>query len=274
MTRKYQQTRGRKESFSDRLSTRIWFEKGDNENPYIAKSCHCYGYDLLELIEKRSFIDVLYLIMRGELPSPNQAELLENLMIALINPGPRHPATRAAMYAGVGKTDPAQILPISLSLLGGQYLGAGSIESCIRFFRKTMKEDPRAIAHGVASMSTQAPEGEGDWHPFPGFGTYYGGIDELSSQIVARLLTLPGAGPALSWGCALAEALRPHRLGWLTTGIAGAVFADLGFHPRAGAGLFQIFCAPGLLAHGLEVASKPITAMPFLSDSNYTIEEV
>ena len=61
-------------------------------------------------------------------------------------------------------------------------------------------------------------------------------------------------------------------MGWLSVGVAAAVFADLGFHPRYGAGLFQLLSAPGLLAHGMEQANKPITAMPFVSDNAYVID--
>ena len=56
------------------------------------------------------------------------------------------------------------------------------------------------------------------------------------------------------------------------SGIAAAVFTDLGFSPRAGAGLFQLLGAPGLLAHGAELANKPVTAMPFVKDENYAIK--
>ncbi len=270
MNKKNSETRGRNEAFVARLCTRIWSEHATAENSYITGACACYGYDLLELMEKCTFVDMLFLLFRGELPDSRQAELLEQLMIALINPGPRHPATRAAMYAGVGKTDTAHILPIALSVLGGSHIGGGSIESCIRFFRAQKKRDPSLVV--LELMKAKTPPPEGDWVPVAGFGTLFGGIDEMSSLIAKRLAKLPGAGPAFAWGCLFANKLRPHGVGWLITGIASAVFADLGFQPRAGAGLFQIMSAPGLLAHGLEVANKPITAMPFLTDDNYIIE--
>jgi citrate synthase len=62
-------------------------------------------------------------------------------------------------------------------------------------------------------------------------------------------------------------------MGWLSTGVAAAAFCDLGFHPRVGAGLYQLLCAPGLLAHGFELANKPITAMPFLDEEHYVIDQ-
>lgn len=62
-------------------------------------------------------------------------------------------------------------------------------------------------------------------------------------------------------------------MGWLTTGVVAAVLAELGFQPRAAAGLYQYLCAPGLLAHGIEMSNKPVTSMPFISDKNYVIEK-
>ncbi len=261
----------RSEAFALRTVTRIWEEQASEENPYLADSCRCYGYDLLDLMEKRTLVEVLFLLLRGELPSAQEARLLESLMIALINPGPRHPATRAAMIAGVGKTDPAHILPISLGILGGSHLGADSIEGAIRFLRKHMKSDPGSVACQV--METNQRPKEGDWHPVPGFGSRFGSIDSYSREIADRLLSLVDSAKALSWGNAFADELRIYQLGWLPTGIAAAVFSDLGFHPRAGAGLFQLISAPGLLAHGLEQANKPLTSLPFPSDEEYILEK-
>lgn len=77
---------------------------------------------------------------------------------------------------------------------------------------------------------------------------------------------------ALQWGNAFAEAIKPYNQAWLNTGICAAAFIDLGFISRAGAGLFQIICAPGLLAHGIELSNKPRTAMPFVDEEHYVIE--
>lgn len=254
----------RNEPFSKRAATRIWSEEPSSDNPYIATSALCHGYDLFELMGKRSFVDVFYLLFRSELPTTAEAVLLQALMIALINPGPRHPATRAAMNVGVGKTNPLHILPIASAVLGGEHLGGGEIESAMRFLRKYQKTEP-------ANLQPQ----EGDTGPLvamPGFGQRHGGVDLLASGIAARLLELAAAGRALQWGNKLAKVLAPNGSGWLMTGIAAAVFADLGFQPKAGGALFQLLGAPGLVAHGLEVANKPITAMPYVSDDNYVIE--
>lgn len=260
----------RNEPFSKRAATRIWSEQPSNDNPYIAASALCHGYDLFELMEKRSFVDVFYLLFRGDLPSAAEASLLQALMIALINPGPRHPATRAAMNVGVGKTNPLHILPIASAVLGGEHQGGGEIEGAMRFFRKYYKTDPA----GLSQAAHQSDVGEEDLTTSltPGFGKRHGGIDIMATGIAEHLLTLEAAGSALKWGDKLAKLLEPTGNGWLLTGVAAAVFADLGFQPKAGGALFQLLGAPGLVAHGLEVANKPITAMPYVSDDNYVIE--
>lgn len=256
--------------FVEQTETRIWREKPTEHNPYIAESNYCHGYDLLELLKKRSFIDVLYLLFRGELPTTEQSALLEGLMIALINPGPRHPATRAAQLAGVGKTDPAHILPIGLTIYGGTQGGASEIEPSMRFLRKHRTQHPKDVATELLAQT--APPADGDWHIAPGFGSRFGGIDCMPTKIADHLATLTSNNQTLLWGCDFAKALNSHQLGWLTTGIAAAAFTDLGFAPRAGPGLLQLLGAPGLLAHGIELSNKPITAMPFVKDENYVIE--
>jgi len=271
MTRQRIKVKSRNEAFVQRTVTRIWQEQSSTENPYIAESCRCHGYDLLELVSGRSYVDVLYLLFRGELPGKNESALLEALMISMINPGPRHPATRAAMNAGVGKTDSVHILPIALTVMGGSHLGAGQVEVAMRFLRKHRDADPCQLASELLQHPMPA-KGE-DWRLAPGFGWHFGGAECLPGKIARRLADLPGSGAGLRWGCAFADALAAQRLGWLNTGVVAAVLVDLGFRPRDGAGIFQLLSAPGLLAHGLELANKPVTAMPYVDDEHYVIEE-
>lgn len=261
----------RNEAFAERTATRIWHEVPSETNPYIAQELRCHGYDMMELTQKRSFVDVLYLLFRGELPSSEEAGLLEALLIGFINLGPRHPATRAAMNAGVGKTDPTLILPIALTTLSGRHNAAGTLEDAMRFLRSHKRKPPLQVLEELLSAAN--PPEEGDWHIAPGFGSYYGGTDLISARMANHLVGLAGAGPALQWGRDFVELLGEREMGWLATGVVAAVMTDLGFSPRAAAGVYQIISAPGLLAHGVELANKPLTAMPFIADEDYVIEQ-
>ena len=260
----------RDEQFAEKVATKIWLETPSQDNPYLTEEAYCHGYSLMELMAKRSFVDVLYLLFRGELPSPVEAELLEQLMIGLISPGPRHPATRAAMNAGVGKTDTSHILPISFAIYGGEHIGGASMEPAMRFLRKHRRKPAHEVAEEL--IATNQPPIEGDWHIAPGFGSSFNGIDPMPAKIAKQLLKLKAAGDTIKWADLFAESLIPHNQGWLITGVAAAVLTDLGFSPRAGAGLLQFFAAPGFLAHAVEFANKPVTAMPFPKDEDYVIE--
>jgi citrate synthase len=270
MKRKHLEVQRRNEDFAERTATRIWYEKPTDYNPYLAEEWRCHGYDIFELLEKCSFIDVLYLLFRGQLPRPEHKALLEAIMIAFVNPGPRHPATRAAMTVAVSKTDVAHILPISLSILGGKYLGAGEIEETMRFLRKSSQQDAADVA--TKMISEMQPPKKGDCQVAPGFGSYFSGIDVMPKRIADKLSGLSDGNKVLSWGQEFAKTLEPHGQGWLYTGVAAAAICDLGFQPRAGTGLLQLICSPGLLAHGIEMANKPTTAMPSVDDQHYVIE--
>ena len=258
------------EGYTDRTSTRISNEIPSKHNPYITEHVRYYGYDLFELMQKRSYVDVLFLLFHGELPSKHQARLFEALHIALINLGPRHPATRAAMNAGVGKTKPAHILPIGLSVSGGAWLGGIEVSESMQWLKSIKKEDARGLANTL--LETNSPKREGDWHIAPGFGSRFGDIDLIPQKLIKKLIELPGSRDILSWASEFSLELNKHKLGCLITGVTAAALLDLGFHPRAGAGLFQLMSAPGLLAHGLELSNKPRTAMPFLNDEQYIME--
>ncbi len=72
------EVKSRNENFSTQIETEIWQEQPDDENPYLAVTKRCYGYDIIDLVEKYSFPVVLYLLMKGELPSEDQKNLLES----------------------------------------------------------------------------------------------------------------------------------------------------------------------------------------------------
>jgi len=81
----------RKLEFQFKTTTNIWEKIPSRHNPYLAVQKRIHGYDLIELVKKRSFVDVLFLLFTGELPTTDQAALLETLMIGLINPGFLYP---------------------------------------------------------------------------------------------------------------------------------------------------------------------------------------
>lgn len=262
--------RSRGERFTGRPATKIWQEVPASDNPYAASQARLRGYDLLELVRGASFIEVLFLLFAGELPSPAQAELLEAWWIASIAPGPRHPATRAALAAGVSKSGAAGILPLALTVLSGDHLGAGEVKRAMRFLSAQRDTDPRATAERL--LAACPADGPGDRRVAPGFGSRFGSTDHVVHAVGNLLARLDGAGAGLAWGSAFACALEGAGMGWLDPAVAAATLLDLGFDELTAMGVFQLARAPGLLAHGLEMVGQPLTAMPFPGDDQYIVE--
>ncbi|MDH3325380.1 MAG: citrate synthase [Gammaproteobacteria bacterium] len=263
-------TEHRKEIFSKKIPTRLCKELPSDDNPYLAKSIRYHGYELNDILENCNFVETFFLLFYGEFPDKNQSEILEKLMIGLINPGPRHPATRAAMYSSVSKTNPGNVLPIGLSIMSGSHGGAGDVESSMRFIRKNMRQSPQETANRLSELLPE--NSKEDLVIAPGFGQLYQSADPITSSISKMILALEGAGEALRWANEFAVVIQPYNMGWLKSGLAAAVFCDLGFQPKAGVGLYQLLTAPGILAHGLEVANKKLNSMPFPGDENYVFE--
>lgn len=260
--------------YSGKAQTKITLEIPDDNNPYISQASYLHGYNLTELIDKKSFTDTLLLLFTGELPQAYQADLLNRLMVALINLGPRHQSVKAAMVAGVSKTNTEHLLPIGLSVLGGHSNGANEVANCVTFLINNIKKVPEAVAKGLIAEIENEELAKGEFHLCPGFGNQYGSIDTLANNLMEHVFTplvnndsLPS--DYLSWAISFNQFLKPYNFGLLRTGLAAAVFCELGIAARESIGLFQLLCAPGIFAHGVEQTHKPITAMPMLNDEQH-----
>lgn len=249
--------RSRGDTFAPHLETQITEETPHATNPYLVENVRIHGYDHLELMAKLPFTDVLFLLLRGELPTLEHADIFRRLSVALINPGPRHPAGQAAIVAGVGKTDMEQLLPIALAIYGGKEDGAGSLD-------ETMQRMQAQVASSPPIQPSKIPDSA------LGFGTLYGDKDPYAAKLLGEFK--PEIGPHTQWAHEQQLRLEPQGAGILRAGVCAAVLLDLGFVPRQGVGLMQLFGAPGLLAHGIEFAGKPLTQMLFEPDSHYDLE--
>lgn len=253
--------------FAKKPSTSICLEQAKADNPYVTEKQYIAGYDLEALIEKKSFVEVLFMLFKLDLPDPKQTRLLEKLMIGLINAGPRHVATRAAMVTGISKTNAEHILPIGLMVLGGQNGGASEVAAAHQFFSDSIQQRPADVLKQLLAE----PKRENQ-QIAPGFGQHYGEADPLVQRLATTLCSEFTDCKALAWGNQLAACLEPAKQGWRDVGLAAAVFYDLELPARESIGLYQLIRAPGILAHGMEQTHRPITDMPLLEDSQYVVK--
>lgn len=265
--RKAPKVERRDTTFSEKISTKIWSETASQDNPYVAEKCLVHGYDLLDITRNLSFSESIFLNIRGSLPSQEQLDLFNALLSGLSNLGPRHAAVRAVMNAAVSKTKIQNLLPLGLAIAGGDFLGAAEVEQSIKFISKNINKSPAQLATSL--IENYQEDSEENAVIAPGFGARFGQADPVCAQLADALVKFSASGRSLLWASDFCDALAAKKFGWYITGVAAATFCDLGFTPKASAGLFQLAIAPGMLAHGLEMSGKPLTTMPFIDDSNY-----
>jgi len=249
----------RSEEYEARYQTKIFREFPSDDNPYCESRVECYGYDQLSLASNLDFAEYLFLLFRGKLPEKAEANLLNKALIALCSLGVRHPASRAAVAAGVGKTVPENVLPAALMVLNSEQDGAASIQQAMRFLRSASKSRP--VIKGLLEEN-------------PVFGLHYGSANEYLDMICENLLE-DADWNYLSLGRSLIVAARSEgmEIGWLMTGLFAAIFCDLGIRPRFAPGLMQLICAPALVVQGMENANKPTTILPFVTDDYYGFQK-
>ena len=90
------------------------------------------GYPIQDLIGNVGFPQVVWLMLRGELPSKAQAELLEAALVASVDHGPQSPAVAIARMAMTAGNQLNHAMGSAINVLGDTHGGAG--EQCMSLF--------------------------------------------------------------------------------------------------------------------------------------------
>ena len=249
------------------ITTKIWRETPEADNPFAAADCFCSGYDVYgDLLKNASFIDYLFLLFKLEPPTSQQSALLEGLAIALANPGPRDHSVNAAMSAGVGGSTHASGLIAALSVGAGNLGGAREVFHAMDYWQRcaTNLQDWQQI------INNPPEEGRADvWLPMehpPGFDPNGISCPTPVLKTLAHLVEV-GQTPYLVWlqdNREQLEAFAKYPLAF--SGVAAAALSDLGFLPEQAEMLYLLLRLPGAAVHSLEQEKLGWRKYPFFAD--------
>jgi citrate synthase len=248
------------------LQSRIWLEEPEPNNEFACRAAYCHGYDVYgQMLGSASWVDMLYLLFRGEAPSRSQADMLEVLAVALANPGPRDASVHAAMCAGVGGSPAAAALTAALAVGAGGAGGAREVYRAMQGWAACGKDLAAWKSHWTAP-APPPPEPIEVWpaaeHP-AGFDPL--GVDTPTpvTQVLARLATFDGDSSCawLRTHLSAMEQAAGHPLSLV--GVAAAAFVDLGMLAEQGEMLFLLLRLPGAAAHALEQRLAGHKRFPF-----------
>ena len=249
------------------ITTKIWRETPESDNPFAAADCFCSGYDVYgDLLKNASLIDYFYLLFKLERPTSQQSALLEGLAIALANPGPRDHSVRAAMSAGVGGSTHASALIAALSVGAGNLGGAREVFHAMEYWQlcATNLQDWQQI------IKNPPQEGRADvWLPMehpPGFDPNGISCPTPVIKTLAHLVEV-GQTPRLSWLQDNRQQLEEFADCPLAfSGVAAAALFDLDFLPEQAEMLYLLLRLPGAAIHALEQEKLGWRKYPFFAD--------
>lgn len=211
-----------------------------------------------ELIGSVGLVDVIWLLLRGELPTARQSALLEAALVAGVDHGPQAPSIAAARMAATCGIGLNNAIATGVNMLGDSHGGAG--QQCVEMLDDIINHHKEGGSWGDAAREVMA-----DWQSrsryLPGFGHRFHPVDPrrdpllgLVGEAVADGIV---AGEYLSAALAVEEALRLRRTGARPVpmnidGATAVIYGELGFPAPLARGLFVLSRSVGLLAHAWE----------------------
>lgn len=214
-----------------------------------------HGYPVEQLIssEHVGMASMIWLMTRGQLPTVPQARLLERALVAGVDHGPQAPSiaiARMAMTCGVGINS---AMASATNVLGDIHGGAG--QELMEIFR-TILDDPRPLSEAVEAEITRL-RAENKY--VPGFGHRFHPVDPRRAPLVAAVEIARDAGVVegrhLEVALEIERQINLNRDRPIPMNIDGAtaiIYAELGFEPVLGRGLFILSRSIGALAHAWE----------------------
>ena len=214
------------------------------------------GYDIAELMGRVSFGAAVHLILRGELPSPPIARLMEAILVSSIDHGATPPSALAART--VASTGASLSASVAAGIMSINRHHGGAIEDCARQLKAIADRAAReSISMDEAATRTLTAMREAG-ERMAGFGHRLHTKDPRTARLfeLAREAGVDGVHMKAARAVEKAFADAKKSVPINVDGAIGAILADLGMNPAAFNGIFMIARTPGLIAHVIEEQTR------------------
>lgn len=248
------------EKFETTISTH-----DENGNPIIR------GYDLIDLTNKVSFTESIFLVLKGELPNEKEAKLLNSLLVSSIEHGVEAPSTTIARLTASNGVPSSTAIAAGVASIGDSHGGAA--EALAKILQENA-DDPKAAKLLVNKYKTEGKR-------IPGYGHKIYKDKDPRTEMLIKIANETGFGNkyvklALEIENELTEAYaaKDTKVPLNIDGAIAALMSELGFDWRFGKSLFIISRVVGIAAHVHEeqTTGKPVRRISE-EDVNYTGSE-
>jgi citrate synthase len=215
------------------------------------------GEPIERLMGAVSFVEMIWLMLRGARPTQEQARLFEMALVASVDHGPHAPSIAIARMSTTCGVELNSAMASAIGVLGDVHGGAG--QQCMQLFEEVREEagGDRELAPAVDTVLARFVAEHGKI--IPGYGHRFHPVDPRAEPLMQAVRVAAAAG-AVSGRYAVigreVEAGIRRRTGkpipMNIDGATAVVFSELGFAPPLGRGLFVLSRAVGILAHAWE----------------------
>ncbi len=215
------------------------------------------GYAIEELIGNVTFPQMIWLMTRGELPTPRQAALLDAALMSAVDHGPQAPSiaiARMAATCGVGLNN---AMASAVNVLGDIHGGAG--EQAAELYATIVQRIDRGEDDNDATAAALVDFVQLHGKIIPGFGHRFHPVDPRAPRLLELVDNAVADGTVsgkFARAARLIEALLEHqnsrRIPMNIDGATAVIYAELGFPAPLARGLFCLSRSVGILAHAWE----------------------
>ncbi len=215
------------------------------------------GYPIEELMGRKSFAEVVWLALLGELPSETEGKLLDAILVSSVDHGVTPPSTLAARAAA--STGAPVNAALASGVLAVNRFHGGAVEGCMNALAEAlaeMKETGVSREEAAAAIVERYREAG---RRVEGFGHRLHDDDPRAARLFALAEELGLAREGIPMARALEAALANVTGKVLPLNVDGAIAAclfDLGFEPYVANAFFIMARMPGWLAHVLEERAR------------------
>lgn len=222
--------------------------------PGVIRVC---GYPIEQLIGVASFPQMIWLMLRGEMPSSNQAALLEAALVAAVDHGPQAPSIAIGRMAVTCGLPLNGAMASAINVLDDVHGGAG--EQCMELYADIAQRMSEGTDIGLATEAGLDACIAARGKIIAGFGHRFHPIDPRSPRLLALVDEARAngvvSGRYADIGRAVEAVMEQRKGSKIPMNIDGAtavVYSELGFAPPLGRGLFILSRSVGILAHAWE----------------------
>lgn len=209
------------------------------------------GFPMSQLVGRLPFSAIAYLLIRGELPTPGQARMMDVIFSSILDYGLQKSGTLAAR--AVVSVNPQMTAGLSAAMLAAGPI-AVSPEDAGRFIWEGLAAWKASGLSMDAHAGTVVAELRAQRRRIPGFGhQVFRGTDPRSESLKALAKKEQVWGEASEWyegvHRAFCHAAGKPDLVINDVGMLASIMVQMGFTPDEMSGIALISTMPGLIAH-------------------------